>query len=262
MSTTTIAAKNLVAIVTGGAQGLGKATVQRLVNKGYKVGLLDLPVSEGQKVADELGAERVQFCPADIASHEQVKRAVDSVPDKFGHLNVVVNCAGIAFAQKLYSNTKREFMPLDRIERILDVNILGTLNVIQCSLPHLIDNEPDANDQRGLIVNTSSIAAYEGQGGQVLYAATKGAISSMTLPLARDYCKTGIRVMTIAPGLIDTPLLTSIPPKAKRFLETLVLCPHRLGKPDEFAATVEHIIDNPYLNGSVIRLDGGLRMSI
>uniref|UniRef100_A0A914LEW1 3-hydroxyacyl-CoA dehydrogenase type-2 n=1 Tax=Meloidogyne incognita TaxID=6306 RepID=A0A914LEW1_MELIC len=254
-------AKKLVAIVTGGASGLGKATVKYLTGKGYNVGLFDLPSSEGSKLAEEIGSGIVQFRPLDVSSEDQVKEAVDSIAGQFGQLNLVVNCAGVAFAQKLYSTTKADFMKRDRIDKIIKVNLYGTINVIQYSLPHLIASTPDENNQRGLVINTSSIAAFEGQAGQALYAATKGAIASMTLPLARDYAVPGIRFVTIAPGLFETPLMDSLPDKAKKFLGKLVLSPQRLGYPEEFAALVGHIVENPYINGEVIRLDGGLRMS-
>ncbi|KAL3110096.1 hypothetical protein niasHT_015699 [Heterodera trifolii] len=255
-------AQRLVAIVTGGASGLGCATVRRLVAKGFNVSLLDLPMSEGAKVAEELGtADNVLFSPVDVSSDEQVKKAMDATTEKFGGLNVLVNCAGIAFAQRLYNPSSRAQMDLDKIRRLIDVNIFGTINVIRHALPLLIDNVPDENDQRGVIINTSSIAAFEGQMGQTLYSASKGAVASLTVPLARDYSNNGIRVMAIAPGLMDTPLLSSLPPKVKKFLSGTVPFPNRLGKPEEFAALVEHIIDNHYLNGEIIRLDGGIRMN-
>ncbi|CAK5041953.1 unnamed protein product [Meloidogyne enterolobii] len=238
-------AKKLVAIVTGGASGLGKATVKYLTGKGYNVGLFDLPSSEGSKLAEEIGSGIVQFRPLDVSSEDQVKEAVDSIAGQFGQLNLVVNCAGVAFAQKLYSTTKADFMKRERIDKIIKVNLYGTINVIQYSLPHLIASTPDENNQRGLS----------------LYSATKGAIASMTLPLARDYAVPGIRFVTIAPGLFETPLMDSLPDKAKKFLGKLVLSPQRLGYPEEFAALVGHIVENPYINGEVIRLDGGLRMS-
>uniref|UniRef100_A0A183CIS4 3-hydroxyacyl-CoA dehydrogenase type-2 n=1 Tax=Globodera pallida TaxID=36090 RepID=A0A183CIS4_GLOPA len=251
-------AQRIVAMVTGGASGLGNATVRRLVAKGFNVSLLDLPLSEGAKLAEELGSEKVLFSPVDISSDEQVKMAMAKTSETFGSLNVLVNCAGVAFAQRLYNSGTRTQMELEKIRKLIDVNIFGTINVIRHALPLMVDNIPDEYDQRGIIVNTSSIAAFEGQMGQAVYSASKGAIASMTLPLARDYASNGIRVMTIAPGLMDTPLLSSLPPK---FLGGTIPFPNRLGKPEEFAALVEHIIDNHYLNGEIIRLDGAVRMS-
>jgi len=254
--------KELVALVTGGASGLGRAVVQRLVGNGYKVAILDIPQSEGEKLATEHGAKAV-FTPADVTSDDQIIMAFEKVKNRFGRLDALVNCAGIAFAFKLYSTTKREMCDLSRIQRTMDVNVVGTLNCIRHSIPMFMENQPDEDGTRGVIINTSSSAAYDGQTGQCAYAASKGAIVSMTLPLARDLCHghgPGIRVMGIAPGLFDTPLVSHLPSKAIKFLSSIVPQPHRLGKPDEFAALVQHIIENPYLNGEVIRIDGALRM--
>jgi len=256
------AAKGLVALVTGGASGLGRGAVEHLSKIGYKVAILDLPVSKGQELAQQCGQD-VLFTPADVTSEEQVKKALDNIKEKFGRLDALVNCAGIAYAFKIYHISKKEICPTDKVKRTLDVNIWGTINVINQSIPLFMDksNEEANTNGRGVIVNTASIAAYDGQTGQFAYAATKGAIAAMTLPLARDLAEgPAIRVMTIAPGLFDTPILQALPFKVKQFVQTLVPYPQRLGNVEEFAALVQHIIENRYLNGEVIRLDGALRM--
>jgi len=189
-----------------------------------------------------------------------VKAAMDSVKEKFGGLDTLVNCAGIAYAFKIYSTTKREMADMEKIKQTLNVNLLGTLNVSRHALHLMIDNQKDEAGQRGLIINTASVAAFDGQIGQVAYSASKGAVTAMTLPMARDMADSGIRVMCIAPGLFDTPLLQKLPTKVRAFLCNLVLNPSRLGDPDEYAALVQHIMENRYMNAEVIRLDGGLRM--
>lgn len=262
ITTANASAKSLVALVTGGASGLGRAVVDRLSKKGYKIALLDLPQSEGAKVAAEYG-ENALFTPADVSKDDQLTKAFDDIKNKFGHLNALVNCAGISFAFKVFSTTRMEMCPLEKIQKTMDVNVVGTINCIRHSIPFFMDNLKDEDSTRGVIINTSSIAAFDGQTGQVAYSAAKGAIASITLPLARDLARghgPGIRVVAIAPGLFDTPLLSSLPNKAVKFLSNTIPHPGRFGKPEEFAALVEHIIDNPYLNAEIIRLDGALRM--
>jgi len=223
--------------------------------------LLDTPQSLGGEIVKNLAdEENCLFTPADVTSEDQVKAAMDSVKEKFGRLDNIVNCAGIAFAHKLFSSTRRLMFPLDKIQQILEVNVVGSLNVARYGMALIIDNQKDDMGQRGVIINTSSIAAYDGQCGQVAYSASKGAIASMTLPMARDFADMGVRVMAIAPGIFDTPIINTLPSKVKIFLNQLVPNPSRLGNPEEFAALVEHIINNRYLNGEVIRLDGALRM--
>jgi len=262
------AVKSLCAVVTGGASGLGKAVTKNLVKSGYKVAILDIPQSAGVSVAAEFSKEyedgKAFFVPADVSNDKQLKTAFEEIKAKLGHLNALVNCAGISFAFKMYNTKINEPCELDKIQRTMDVNVVGTLNCIRYSVPLFMINEKDENGTRGVIVNTASIAAFDGQTGQAAYAASKGAISSMTLPLARDFAQghgPGIRVMAIAPGLFNTPLLQSLPPKAVKFLENIVPHPKRFGMPEEFACLVQHCIDNPYLNGEVIRLDGAIRMS-
>ncbi|XP_076338961.1 hydroxysteroid 17-beta dehydrogenase 10 [Tachypleus tridentatus] len=251
--------KGLVALVTGGASGLGQATVQRLVNQGARVVICDLPTSKGQDVAKTLG-DSCAFAPTDVTSEEDVGKALDLVKDKFGKLDVAVNCAGIGVAFKIYNFKKDLPHSLEDFKKVLLVNCLGTFNVNRLALGLIGKNEPDSDGQRGVLINTASIAAFEGQTGQVAYSASKGAIVGMTLPIARDLAPQGIRCCTIAPGLFDTPLLAGLPEKVRTFLAKTVPFPSRLGNTEEFAHLVQFIVENPLVNGEVIRLDGALRM--
>ncbi|XP_033115275.1 3-hydroxyacyl-CoA dehydrogenase type-2-like [Anneissia japonica] len=249
----------LVSIVTGGASGLGKGTAARLVRQGARVVIVDLPNSSGEDVAKELG-ENCKFAAADVTSEQDVKNAIDMAKSSFGRLDVAVNCAGVGIAVKTYNFNKDRAHPLDEFQRVLTVNTVGSFNVIRLAAGEMGKNDPDVDGQRGVIVNTASVAAYDGQMGQAAYSASKGAIVGMTLPIARDLASQGIRINTVAPGLFDTPLLASLPEKVRAFLARTVPFPSRLGSPDEYAHLIESIIANPMLNGEVIRLDGALRM--
>ncbi|VDO75112.1 unnamed protein product [Heligmosomoides polygyrus] len=251
--------QGLVAVVTGGASGLGRGTVETLVRAGANVTILDLPSSKGADLAKELG-QNVLFAPTNVVADEEVKAAFDQVRDKFGRCDAVVNCAGIAMAFKLYSVSKKKMADPEKIKKTIDVNVLGAFNVIRHGVALMGENAKDEAGQRGVVVNTASVAAFDGQTGQAAYSASKGAIVGMTLPLARDFADDGIRFMAIAPGLFDTPLLSGLPEKVRTFLSQLVPNPSRMGSPEEFGALVKHIIENRYLNGEVIRLDGSLRM--
>ncbi|CAO1393459.1 unnamed protein product [Diamesa hyperborea] len=251
--------KNAVALVTGGASGLGRATVERFARAGSKVLLCDLSSSDGAQVAKEIGSN-VIFVPIDVTSEKDILNALDVAKDKFGRLDVTVNCAGIAVAFKTYNFNKNLAHKLDDFAKVLTVNTVGTFNVIRLSAGLMGQNEPNQDGQRGVIVNTASVAAYDGQMGQAAYAASKAAVVGMTLPIARDLSTQGIRVVTIAPGLFDTPMLKALPDKVRAFLAKTVPFPQRLGDPSEYAHLVESIVDNPLLNGEVIRLDGALRM--
>lgn len=253
--------KGTVSLVTGGASGLGKATVERLASQGAKVVLCDLPKSKGLEVAKAIGEDKVAFAPVNVVEEEDIKNALNVAKEKFGKLNHVINCAGIGVAFKTYNFNKNLPHALEDFSKVLQVNTVGTFNVIRLAVGLIGENERNANGERGVVINTASIAAYEGQMGQVAYAASKGAIVSMTLPIARDLASDGIRVVTIAPGLFKTPLLSALPDKVIAFLEKSVPFPSRLGDPDEFAHLVQAIIENPLLNGEVIRLDGALRMT-
>ncbi|XP_069693284.1 3-hydroxyacyl-CoA dehydrogenase type-2-like [Periplaneta americana] len=251
--------KNVVGLVTGGASGLGRATVERLVNGGGRAVLCDLSSSSGHKLEKEYG-ENVVFVPTDVVSETDVQNAVQTAKDKFGRLDVVVNCAGIGVAFKTYNFNKKAPHSLQDFTKVLMINTVGTFNVIRLSAGLIGENEPDNDGGRGVIINTASVAAFDGQMGQAAYSASKGAIVGMTLPIARDLADQGIRVCTIAPGIFDTPLLSSLPEKVRSFLAKSIPFPKRLGKPEEFALLVESIIQNPLLNGEVIRLDGAIRM--
>jgi len=252
-------AKRLVAFVTGGASGLGRATVERLVKQGGRVVAFDLPNSDGEKVASNLG-ERCIFVPGDVTSTEDVLAAIDEGKKQFGNFNVGVNCAGVGVAMRTYNAYKNVVHGLNDFQRVLSVNVGGTFNITRLLTREMCTNELDEKCERGVLINTASIAAYDGQIGQAAYSASKGAIVSMTLPVARELAAYGIRVMTIAPGLFETPLLGALPDKVKNHLAKQAPFPKRLGDPDEYAQLVETIIHNQMLNGEVIRLDAAIRM--
>ena len=249
--------KGLVGLVTGAASGLGKATVSRMLNQGVS-GIVGIDL---QRFPDEMKHDKALYIDnSDIRKEEAVAKALSECKDKFGRLDFVVNCAGVGVAFRTFNFKKGVPHGLDTFREVLDINVAGTFNVIRLACGLIAENEPDVNNLRGTIINTASVAAFDGQTGQVAYAASKGAIASMTLPLARDLSIQGIRVVAIAPGLFETPLLGSLPDKVRNYLATLVPAPQRLGEPDEYAHLVESIISNPLLNGEVIRLDGALRM--
>jgi NAD(P)-dependent dehydrogenase (short-subunit alcohol dehydrogenase family) len=250
--------QNRTFIVTGSGSGLGAATARLLAGTGGRVVLLDVNEPAGEKVASEIG-EQARFVACDVTEEEQVKAAIDTARSSLGGLDGVVNCAGIGFAGKTFG--KRGVHSLDFFQRIIQVNLVGTFNVIRLTAEAMSENEPGEDGERGVIVNTASVAAFEGQIGQAAYSASKGGIVGMTLPIARDLASYGIRVLTIAPGLFDTPLMAGLPEPAKRSLEEQVPFPSRLGKPEEYAALAKAIIENPMLNGEVIRLDGAMRMA-
>jgi 3-hydroxyacyl-CoA dehydrogenase / 3-hydroxy-2-methylbutyryl-CoA dehydrogenase len=251
--------KSLVALVTGAASGLGKATAERFIAQGAQVVLCDLPSSAGKELASQLGTNAV-FSPIDVTSEEDVKNALHLTKQQFGKLDVAVNCAGIGVAFRTFNFTKKRVHELEQFKRVIMVNLIGTFNVCRLACELFSYNEPNADNQRGVIVNTASVAAFDGQIGQVAYAASKAGIAGMTLPMARDLASMGVRVNTIAPGLFDTPLLASLPEKVRTMLAETVPNPSRLGKPEEFAHLVQAIVENPMLNGEVIRLDGAIRM--
>ncbi len=248
-----------VAIVTGGASGLGRATVEAYVAKGMKVAIFDMNEANANEVIARLGADSVAFWSVNVADEDSVREAVASVVEKFGAIHVCNNFAGIGSACKTLS--KNGVFPLAEYMRIINVNQVGTFNVSRYAAEQIAKNEPINDDGgRGVIINTASIAAYEGQVGQLAYSASKGAIVGMTLPMARDLASYGIRVNTIVPGLIHTPLFDSLPEKAYQSLEASVCYPQRLGKPEEIAHMSVFMAENDYLNGECIRLDGAIRM--
>ncbi|MBF6326949.1 3-hydroxyacyl-CoA dehydrogenase [Nocardia transvalensis] len=247
---------NAVAVVTGGASGLGLATVRELHSQGAKVVILDLPSSNGEAIAEELG-ESVVFAPTDVTSEDQVSAALDAA-DKLGALRIAVNCAGIGNAIKTVS--KKGAFPLADFTKIINVNLIGTFNVIRLAAERISATEP-VGEERGVIINTASVAAFDGQIGQAAYSASKGGIVGLTLPVARDLASLKIRVVTIAPGLFHTPLFATLPDEAIASLGAQVPHPSRLGDPAEYAALARHIVENPMLNGETIRLDGAIRMA-
>jgi NAD(P)-dependent dehydrogenase (short-subunit alcohol dehydrogenase family) len=244
-----------VVLVTGGASGLGASTVRSVVDDGASALILDLPGSAGLKLAAELG-ERVRFAAADVRDEDQVQAAI-AVATELGTLRVAVNCAGVGTPGRVIS--KRGLLPLDAFRTVIDINLIGTFNVLRLAAATMIENEPLDGD-RGLVIMTASVAAYDGQIGQAAYAASKGGIVSLTLTAARDLADKAIRVMTIAPGVMETAMMASLPGDTKSILEALVPHPARLGRPEEYAMLVASIIENSLLNGEVIRLDGALRM--
>lgn len=245
-------------IVTGGASGLGRATAEALLGAGGRALLLDVNADAGRAAEQSMGS-RARFAQADVASEDQVKAAVDLAVSTFGSLHGVVNAAGIGPAAKVLGRNGPH--PLDLFEKTIRVNLVGTFNVIRLAAAVIAQNPPETTGERGVIVNTASIAAFDGQIGQPAYAASKGGIVAMTLPIAREFAPLGIRVVTIAPGIFDTPLLASLPEPARVSLGQQVPFPSRLGRPEEFAALARHVIENEMLNGEVIRLDGALRMA-
>jgi NAD(P)-dependent dehydrogenase (short-subunit alcohol dehydrogenase family) len=248
-----------VAIVTGGASGLGEATVRTLLAGGARAAILDRPQSPGEQLARELGAGKALFAPADVTSADEVSRAVAATCAAFGAIHIAVNCAGVGVAMKTVS--KQGPMPLEMFTKVIEINLIGTFNVIRLAAAEMAKNQPNEEGERGVIINTASIAAFDGQIGQAAYSASKGGVVGMTLPIARDLSPLGIRVMTIAPGTFDTPMLALLPQAQRDALGAAIPFPSRLGRPSEFAALARHIVENPMLNGGTIRLDGALRMA-
>jgi len=245
--------KDAVAVVTGGASGLGLATTKRLLDRGASVVVIDL---RGEEAVAALG-DRAKFVETNVTDEAAVTKALD-VAESMGPVRINVNCAGIGNAAKTLS--KDGPFPLDAFKKVVEVNLIGTFNVLRLSAERIAKNEP-VGEERGVIINTASVAAFEGQIGQAAYSASKGGVVGMTVPIARDLSRELIRVCTIAPGLFKTPLLGSLPEEAQRSLGAQVPHPARLGDPDEYGALAQHIVENPMLNGEVIRLDGAIRMA-
>jgi NAD(P)-dependent dehydrogenase (short-subunit alcohol dehydrogenase family) len=248
--------ENVVALVTGGASGLGLATVERIVAGGGRAVIVDLPSSDGKKVVDRLGVG-VRFAAADVTSEEDVTDALDLAAE-LGPIRLAVNCAGIGTAARVLAKDGPQSLEVFR--RTIEVNLLGTFNVIRLAAERMAAMD-EVDGECGVIVNTASVAAFDGQIGQAAYSASKGGVVGMTLPIARDLADKKIRVVTIAPGLFETPMLAALPEQAKASLGSQVPHPSRLGKPAEYGALVAHIVENQMLNGEVIRLDGAIRMA-
>ena len=245
------------AVVTGGASGLGRATSARFAAAGGRVAIVDRPASAGAEVAKSLA--HAVFTPADVTSADEVSRALNTARERLGGINVLVNCAGIGTAMKTFG--KAGPAKLEEFTRVISVNLIGTFNCIRLAAVHMAQNTPGLDGERGVVINTASVAAFDGQIGQAAYSASKGGIVGMTLPIARDLAEHGIRVMTIAPGIFETPLLGTLPEPVRASLAKQVPFPSRLGQPDEYAALACHIVTNGMLNGETIRLDGAIRMA-
>ncbi len=253
--------KNKFALVTGGASGLGAACVELLLAEGASgVAIFDYNEATGKVISAELG-ERVLFVKTDVSNDEQVKSGVERVIEKFGSLHIVINCAGIGTPAKVLSQ-KRGMMAFDSFAKVININLIGTMNVIRHTADKMFHNEATNEDgEKGVVINTASVAAYDGQIGQAAYSASKGGLVGMTLPIAREFAGYGMRVMTIAPGLFHTPMMDGLPEKAREALAASTPFPKRLGRADEYAALAKSIIENTMLSGETIRLDGAVRLA-
>ncbi|RSL32499.1 3-hydroxyacyl-CoA dehydrogenase [Salibacterium salarium] len=249
--------KDNVWIVTGAASGMGGACAKMIVNNGGKVVIADINVRKGRKLAEELGKNAI-FLKTDVTSEEDASRTVEDSINHFGKLNGLINCAALGVAEKILN--KKSTHSLEHFSRVVQINLVGTFNMLKQVADKLKRNEPNQDEEQGVIINTASVAAFEGQIGQAAYSASKAGIAGLTLPAARELARYGIRVMTIAPGLFETPLYEALPESAKDTLGGMTPFPQRLGRPSEYAALSKQIIENPMLNGETIRLDGALRM--
>jgi len=250
--------KDAVALITGGGSGLGEATAREFVAGGARAVIVDLPDSAGAALAHLFGAQGL-FVAADVTSGDALEKAIAQAVDRFGGLHIAVNCAGIGKAQRTVG--KDGPYSLELFTRVIQVNLIGTFNVIRLAAQQMSRNSPNDDGERGVIINTASIAAFDGQIGQAAYSASKGGVVGLTLPVARELAQHQIRVMSIAPGIFDTPMLAGLPEPARESLGKQVPFPSRLGKPAEYAALARHIVENQMLNGEVIRLDGAIRMA-
>lgn len=246
-----------VVVITGGASGLGAATARLFAGAGARLALWDLNTEAGNALAAEFGSHGV-FVQTDVTNGDDVQRALTQVQEQFGGVHIVINCVGIATAERVIG--RQGPLPLERFTRVIQINLIGTFNVIRLAVVLMMQNTPTAEGERGVIINTASVAAFEGQIGQPAYAASKAGVAGMTLPLAREFASHGIRVVAIAPGVFDTPMVAGLPEPAQQALSAAVPFPKRLGRPDEYAALARHIVENVMLNGAIIRLDGALRM--
>ncbi|MHB8136948.1 MAG: 3-hydroxyacyl-CoA dehydrogenase [Smithellaceae bacterium] len=249
--------REVVAVVTGGASGLGEATVLELIKNGAKAVIVDLDEKKGEGLA-AANPGNVAFIRTDVTSEDDVRQTISKTVDRFGKINAAVNCAGVPDAGKILG--RKGPLSLALFNKVIQINLVGTLNVIRLAVEQMVNNTPNIEGEKGVIVNTASIAAFDGQIGQAAYSASKGGIVGMTLPIARECADYGIRVVTIAPGLFETPLMAGLPQAVKEGMAQGVPFPKRLGRPVEFARMVLHVIENPMLNGCCIRLDGALRM--
>ncbi len=244
--------------VTGGGSGLGGASARLLAGSGANVLIADVNAETGEQTAGDIG-ERARFVHTDVTDEESTKKALEEAVNAFGGLGGLINCAGVGPAEKVVG--KRGVHSLESFTKAVQINLIGTFNTIRLASAMMMENEPDEAGERGVIVNTASVAAFDGQIGQAAYSASKGGVAAMTLPIARELAESGIRVMTIAPGIFDTPMLAALPDAARESLGNQVPFPSRLGRPEEYARLVGHIVENQMLNGEVIRLDGSIRMA-
>lgn len=248
--------KNISAIVTGAGSGMGAETARMLAAQGAKVAVLDINLANAEKIAQEINGIAIQ---CDVSDAQSANTAIEQAYNILGAIRVCVNCAGVAPARRIVG--REGAMPLDEFRKVIDINLIGTFNILRLTAAHMskLESINDSNE-RGVIINTASVAAFEGQIGQAAYSASKGGVVALTLPAARELAQYGIRVLTIAPGIMETPMLLNMPEPVQASLKTMVPFPKRLGRPEEYAKLVLHIIDNSYLNGEVIRLDGAIRM--
>lgn len=249
--------KNSVAVITGGASGLGEATARKIMEEGGKVYILDLNGERSSTLKKEYG-DSMHYHETDVTNEKSVKGALERAMEDFGGFNTVVNCAGIAPPGKVVG--RKGVHSLEKFSKVIEVNLIGTFNVIRLTAEKMMQNIPNEHGEKGVIVNTASVAAFDGQIGQAAYSASKGGVVGMTLPIARELARDGIRVMTIAPGLFHTPMFDTLPEEARQSLGSTVPFPKRLGYPSEYAQLVRSILENPMLNGETIRLDGAIRM--
>ena len=250
--------KDSVAVVTGGASGLGEACIRNFLSKGGKVSILDFAEERGQKVASELG-DAALFCLTDITKEEDVQAALDKTVEAFGAIHVAVNCAGVGIPGKVLG--KEGPMSMAHFNKVVQINLIGTMNVVRLAAEKMVQNQGNDDGEKGVVINVASVAAFDGQIGQAAYSASKAGVVGMTLPIAREFAEYGIRIMTIAPGIFRTPMLEALPENVQEALGKMVPFPKRLGEPSEFAGLVQHIVENSMLNGEVIRFDGALRMA-
>ena len=250
---------NCVAVVTGGASGLGEAVVRGMVVKGGKASILDFDADRGEKLAAELGDD-VIFCKTDVTDEPSVQAAMEKTTAAFGAIHVAVNCAGVANPKKVIDRDGNP-MPIESFNKVIQINLVGTMNVIRLAAVEMLKNTPNEDGEKGVVINVASVAAFEGQIGQAAYSASKAGIVGMTLPLAREFADEGIRFNTIAPGIFMTPMLAALPEKAQKALAKMMPFPKRLGDPSEFAMLAGQIIENSMLNGETIRLDAAIRMA-
>ena len=251
--------QNCVAVITGGASGLGAAVVRDMAANGGRAAIFDFDADNGERLAAELG-DAVILCKTDVADETSVKTAVDQTMSAFGAIHFAVNCAGVASPKKVIDK-KGNPIPIDFFNRVLQINLVGTMNVIRLAAVEMCKNIPNDDGEKGVVINVASVAAFEGQVGQAAYSASKAGIVGMALPIAREFADYGIRVNTIAPGIFMTPMMAGLPENTQKSLAQMMPFPKRLGKPEEFAQLVRHIIENPMINAETIRLDAGLRMA-